>query len=265
MAAFIVQVRLFGVGLIRDKVLWSLFVVSLLMVFSLPLVSQFSMRQVQQLAITLSFSCTSVFLLVLVVFLGSTSIWNDLNRRHVIPLLTLPISRKSYVLARYAALAIFMLVIVLVLALVSSCCILILAQQYRSDKAVEWLSFYLAYGMVGLKYLLLLSFSYLLSVLSTSFFLPVFGTFAIYLVGSASRQVYEYVLQGTDRYSDLFVWVVKGLYFLLPNFSVFDFQVYATYSLELPAHDLLLSALYGIVYIVFVLGIASVLFTRREV
>ena len=143
--------------------------------------------------------------------------------------------------------------------------IVLASVSYPSDIPIHWGNITLALcGVLG-KYLSLAALALLLSTLSTSFYLPFFGTLAIYFCGSASQEVYEYVTgefgKGIDPVSAN---VVKAAYYLLPNFSAFDFQVQAVYALPVPAQGLLLTALYALVYTGILLVLAVLGFERRE-
>lgn len=251
-------------GLRRDKVLWALFSVALLLLVVVPVVSLLSMRQVQELAISLSLSGISFFLLVITVFLGATSIWRDLEKRYAVSIFPLPVSRTSYLLAKFSTLAVFLLFCVTVLGVISSAGIVIASQSYPSERPLLWLNYVAALSMTGFKFLLLLAITFLLSTLSTSFFLPVFGTVAIYLTGSASFEVLQFVLQHPERYTDSFIVMIKFLHYLLPNFAAFDFNVHAVYALPVPWGDLILSVSYALTYGGTILLFSALLLNRRE-
>ena len=252
-------------GLKRDKVLWSLLAVSLLLLVLVPLFSLFSMRQVQELAVTLSLSATSLFLLVCTVFLGATAIWRDLEKRFAVPVLALPLSRQTFIFGKYFAVGLFLLLSLVILASLSALSVALAAAQYPPERALDWLNFSLAFVMLGLKYLLLLAVTLVLSALSTSFFLPVFGSLGIYFAGSASHQVVEFLVQNPDKFSAPFTQFVQVLSYLLPNFSAFDYHVYAIYGLPLVWWEVGMSFFYGLTYITLILLLAANLFSRREV
>ncbi len=68
-------------SILRDRVLHALLGVALLLFLLVPVFSLFSMRQVQELSVTLCLSALSLVLLVLSVLLGASSIWRDIERR----------------------------------------------------------------------------------------------------------------------------------------------------------------------------------------
>ncbi len=235
------------------------------MLFLVPSFSSFSMRQVQELAITLSLSTISMVLLVMTLLLGSSSIWRDIERRHTASILTLPISRDSYLLAKFLSIAIFIVLAGVVLAAAAAVMISLAATQYPSDLPLAWGNIVLAIGADVLKYLLLSAVAVFFSAVSTSFYLPFFATLVVYLAGSASQEVFEYVSgQFAQQIDPAQVAVIKGVYYLLPNFSAFDFKVHAVYALQVSSQAFLFPLCYAIVYGGIVLGAAVWVFNRRE-
>ena len=252
-------------GLIRDRVLQAMLFSSLLMLL-VPTLSAFSMRQVTELSITLSLSFVSLLLLLIAVFLGSTSLWRDIERRYTISVLSLPLSRTSYVLAKYCAIAIVICAIVALLGFLSLILIQISSGMYPPGRPIAWDCILLAYLFTACKYLLLSAFAFLFSSFSTSFFLPVFGTLIIFFVGSGSQQVYDFInSQSSAQLPAAFKSAGAILYFLLPNFSAFDLTVHAVYSIPLSLEGILLTSAYFIVYSAAVLSLAAAIFSRREI
>jgi Cu-processing system permease protein len=250
---------------LRDRIMHAVLGVALLMLLLVPVLSLFSMRQVQELSITLSLSAVSVILLILAVLLGSSSVWRDIERRYTSSVLTLPFSRSSYVVARFCGIALFLLACAVVLGAASLVVIALTSQRYPSELPVHWLAVLAAVGADALKYILLAAVALLFSCLSTSFFLPFFATLAMYLAGSSSQEVFEYV---SGKYGkeipELSATLIKGLYYLLPNFSAFDLKVQAIYGLPLQPSGLLYTAAYFAVYTALVLCAAVAIFSRRQ-
>ncbi len=253
------------VMLLRDRILYAVLGVAVVMLFMVPSFSSFSMRQVQEVAITLSLSMISLVLLVLTLLLGASAIWRDIERRYTSSILTLPISRVSFLLAKFLSIGIFIVATGVALGAVSAVLIVLAATQYPSDLPIAWGNIALAISADILKCLLLSSLAVLFSAVGTSFFLPFFVTLAIYFAGSASQEVYEYVSGPTAQQIDpLQVAAIKGVYYLLPNFAAFNFKVHAVYALPVSGQAILFPLGYTIIYGSIVLGAAIWAFNRRE-
>ncbi len=86
-----------------------------------------------------------------------------------------------------------------------------------------------------------------------------------YVAGSSIQQVYEYVNSPSAKdFGTLFNNSVKVIYYLLPNLSSFDLQVYAIYGVPLQLAGLLLTFCYFSIYTVIVMTIAAIIFQKRE-
>jgi Cu-processing system permease protein len=251
-------------GLLRDRVLQGILVASLVFL-AIPSISTLSMRQVPELALTLCLSLVSFILLLLAVFLGGVSLWRDVERRYTHSVLTLPRSRTRYLLERFIGTALFLLGTAVLLGLLTVVVVSLVSGSYPPDRPISWVAVIAALGFDALKCLLLVSFAVLFSSVSTSFFLPIFGTIAVYLVGGATQQAYDYVLSPAGQLlSPLTQKLAEILYFILPNLSAFDLKINAIYALPLESHNLMLTFGYGVLYMAFVLIVAAVVYSRRE-
>ena len=252
-------------GIFRDRIFYGILIAGLI-VLSIPSVSTLSMRQVPELAVTLALSCSSFMLLLLTTFLGGTVLWKDIERRYTYSTLTLPISRSSYLLGKFFGVIVFMLLCALFLSVITVAVIKMVTLTFHPDRPVLWANILAAVAFDALKYMLLTSFAFLFSTFSTSFFLPIFGTIAVFLVGSASQEVFEFVTASTTQSVSPFVkTIASALYYILPNFSAFDLKVYAIYSLEMSSKTAFFTVGYWIVYLTINLSIATIVFSKREI
>ena len=252
-------------AILRDRVLHALVVASALLFLLVPVFSLFSMRQTQELSISLSLSSLSFILLVFSVLYGASSIWRDVERRFTASLFGLPVSRSSYLLGKFFGIALFILACTALLAIVSFLAISWSAAQYRADIPVAWGTVMIAIAADGLKYLLLVAVALLFSSFSTSFFLPVFGTLAIYFAGGAAHEVMAFVSGDFgQQLAPSAKAIIQGCYYLLPNLAVFDFSVEAIYSLPVAPERLLMTLGYFTIYTALLLCLAVWSFSRRE-
>jgi len=251
-------------GVIRDRVLHGIGVMTIFF-FIIPSISSLSMRQVTELSITISLSFISFLLLLLGVFLGGTQLWKDVERRYTFSVLSLPVSRTSYLMGKYLAVASFIFLVSAILALATLAVVMVSSILYVPDRPVAWGSIVLCIFFDAIKSLLLIAFAFLFSTVSTSLFLPVFGTIVIYFTGNASQQVYEYITAGGGKQlPEVLRMSAKALYYLLPNLSSFDLKTFAIYAVPLDVQGLLTTGVYFVVYTAIILVCASVIFDRKE-
>jgi len=252
-------------GIFRDRVFQGIMALAILFLF-IPAAASLSMRQVTELSITLSLSLISFILLLLSVFLGATSLWKDMERRYTFSALSLPISRTSYLLGRFFGLALFLVLTSIILCGVSLLVIKVTSGMYPSDRAVVWSYLLLAVLFATLKYILLIAVALLLSSVSTSFFLPIFGTICVFFASGITQQVYEFINSpaSLSSVSTPLKSVASVIYYLLPNLSGFDLKVNAIYGISPNYPGLGLTGAYFVAYTALLLGAAALLFNHRE-
>ncbi len=252
-------------GIFRDRVFQGIMALAVLFLF-IPSVASLSMRQVTELSITLSLSLISFILLLLAVFLGATSIWKDMERRYNFSVLSLPISRTSYLLGRFWGLALFMILTSTMLGIVAGLVIKVASGMYPPSRPIIWSCLILAVVFATLKYILLVAVAMLLSTVSTSFFLPIFGTICVFISSSVTQQVYEFVLSpaAVKIVSPFLKSVASIVYYIIPNLAGFDLKVNAIYSIAPNMKGLGFTVVYFIAYTAILLGGTAVLFGRRE-
>jgi ABC-type transport system involved in multi-copper enzyme maturation permease subunit len=257
-------IRLTLKGIFRDRVFQGIMVTAFAFLL-IPVIASLSMRQVTELSLTLSLSLISFILLLLAVFLGGTSLWKDIERRYTFSVLGLPISRQSYMIGRFGGVALFVLVTAVVLGVAAFVVVLYATTLFPSERPIIWSNMALCILFDALKYILLIAVAFLFSTVSTSFFLPVFGTIATFIVGGISQQVYEFVNSpAAAKLSPFVKQLATALYYVLPNFSAFDLKVSAIYGLPLHYSGLTLTIAYFVVYVGLLLSLAAAIFTRRE-
>lgn len=251
-------------GIFRDRVFQGI-MMSALFFLMIPSISSLSMRQVAELSITLSLALLSAIVLLLSLFLGGGSLWKDMERRYTFSVLGLPITRTSYLLGKFFGISLFLLLTTIVLGMIGCAVVGYTSGLYPPTRPVIWLNIVLALLFISLKYILLVAVAFLLSTVSTSFFLPIFGSTAVYFVGNATQQVYDFLHSASGQtYSPFIKRTATLLYYLLPNFSAFDLTVNAIYGIEFSPSGLILTAGYVILYTAIVLTIATIVFSRRE-
>jgi len=252
-------------GIFRDRIFQGIMALAVLFLL-IPSAASLSMRQVTELSITLSLSIISFILLLLAIFLGATSTWKDIERRYTFSVLSLPLSRTTYLVGRFCGIALFLLITALFLGTVAMLVIKVSSAIYPPTRPLLWYAIVVTIVFDALKYILLVAVAMLLATVSTSFFLPIFGAVSAFLAGTITQQVFDY-LQSPSAQKAVSATVrnaAQALYYLLPNLSSFDLKVNAIYAIPLNLSGLLWTVLYFAVYTGILLAIGAILFERRE-
>jgi len=188
-----------------------------------------------------------------------------MERRYTFSVLGLPLSRTAYLVGKFLGVAAYLLLTAVVLGTVGCVVIKYVSMVYPPARPVAWIPVVLSVIFLLLKYIFLVAFAFLFSTISTSFFLPIFGSLAVFFVGSSLQQVYDFLhSSAAQNYSPLLKRTATALYYVLPNLSAFDLSVNAIYGIGLSVSGLALTACYFAVYTTIVLTLATIIFSRRE-
>lgn len=251
--------------IIRDRILQALGAVSIFLMLLIPPMSALSMRQTQEMAVTMSLSFISFSLFIFALSIGSTVIWRDIERRYSYSVLSLPLNRSSYIIAKFLSVSIFLLAAAVLTGTCSMVAIKFSAVLYPSQVPVQWGMIVVAIFMDTLKSILLAALAILVTTVSTSFFMPFFTTIALFFAGSASQDVYEYVTSVSGLKMNAMIRALsKFIYYLLPNFSAFNFKLQAVYPLTFDIVQISYVTAYFLVYTTVIISGALLVFSRRE-
>lgn len=251
--------------IIRDRILQALGAVAIFLMFLIPPMSALSMRQSQEIAVTLALSFISFSLLVFALSLGSTVVWRDIERRYSYAVLSLPVNRPAYIFAKFFAVAIVLVLAAIMTGTCSFIAIKISAMQYPSQIPIQYGMITMAIVMDTIKAILVAALAILITTISTSFFMPFFSTLAIFFAGSASQDVYEFVTSSSGaKVNAVTRFLSKVVYYLLPNFSAFNFKLQAVYPIPVDPVQISYVVLYFVIYTFAALLAALLIFNRRE-
>ena len=232
----------------------------------IPVFGSLSMRQVQEVGITMCLTLNSFILLLLSIFGAIATVWRDIERRSIYNMLSFPISRTEYLLGRLSGCLCLLALISLINFVFSIGVIKLCASMYKSRLPILWANVSYAFLFTLLKYALLLAIGFLFISFSTSFFTPLFLTISVYVIGNASQGLYEFILgKGAEKYPEWFKWCIKAFYYVMPNFSAFDFTAYAAYALKVSKKSLIFSGAYFVLYFSVVVTLACMIFSKRDI
>jgi len=254
---------------LRNRALYGIFLLALFVMGLNVVLAGFFMQDIGKVAVDLNLSALSFCGLLLVFFVAINLLSKDIDRKTVHIVLTQPIPRASYVAGKFLGLCAVLLCAELLLLLMASSTVAVLKLLY-ADYFSEfvWLAFYQASFFVVLKLWLLCAFVILFSTLTSSSFIALIFSVAIYISGEAIEEVVFYLKSGVGfdflPLPELFLHLIDWFSYILPNLSVFDIGQLAAHGHIVTGQALWFPIAYAIVYSVALLALASGIFARRE-
>lgn len=251
---------------VRDRVLYNLVLFAVLLISSSYLLGQLTAGQDVKIIKDLGLAATSIFGLFIAIFIGIGLVSKEVERRSIYALLSKPVSRSQFIAGKYAGLVLTLAVNVTVMAVA-----LYLVLAYMSW--TEAPAFRAGWDAPGpdpaLLKALLLIFIELMLITALALFFSTFSspilsaalTFGLYVAGHFNADLKNFDRVVSSRPA---VWLARGAYHVLPDLSAFDVKTEVVHGLPVTAGYLASTAVYGLAYILALLLVATVIFSRRD-
>lgn len=236
---------------IRDRILYVLVVFALVMMASSVLFGSLTIGQDRKIVLDLGLGAMELFGVAIAVFVGTSMIFKEIDKRTVYVVLTKPVPRPVFLLGKFLGLG---LTLWILLALMGAGYLGLAALKGVYSPALIG-----AIGLIGLQLMVIVAFT----VFFSSFTSPILGmvlTFSLYLIGHNTEALRVLAQKASPAVKA----GMDALYYLLPNLGVFDAKNQVVYGEAVPAIRWVWAVAYGLAYTLALLATASAIFERRE-
>ena len=237
---------------VRERVLYNLVFFAIIMTAAGLLMGQLSIRQDEKIIKDIGLAAMELFGTMIAIFIGVGLVAKEIERRSLHPLLAKPLTRDEFFLGKFAGLGFTLLVNVLVMAAGLA---LTLAWTGRRIDPLLLKAIYPIY--LGL--LLVVALALLFSTVTSSALASVF-TVGMVVAGRFSDVIHNM----REVAPDTPAWLVRFLYYALPNFRNFDFKDQVAYGDPVPMAVIGSVTVYAAAYIGVVLLAGLAAFRSRE-
>ncbi len=253
---------------IRNRAIYGISIIALLMLVVNFLISQMIMREVGKVAVDIALSTVSFSGLLLVFFVGINLMAKDLDRKTIYMVLARPISRAQYMVGKFLGMTGLIVVSTGILGVFAAASLFMLNRIYPVYfQRFSWPMVVLALLFIALMLILLSALSFLFASFTSTSFIALVLTIISYLIGTSINDVKKLVEapQAAGIHpSPVMVKVVQAAYYLFPNLSFFDIKTQAAHGLTLSPATICWTVTYGLAYTCLVIAIACFIFSRRE-
>lgn len=238
----------------RDRVLYAL--VAFASVLILAGIAAGELSPFEQSKILLDLGQAAMLLVgsLIAIFLGISLISKEIERRTIYVVLSKPIGRGEFLVGKTLGLTLTLTAAFAVMALVLA----VVAWAYGAPPTLA-----LAQSMIFLwaQSVVLVTVSVLFASFVSSSTLAAILSLSCWIIGQVAGDLH----QMSERASGIVAKVVFGaLYWALPNLSLFDAKARGTYGVPVAAGEFLSVLAYGLAYASFLLVLASLAFSRRD-
>ena len=241
---------------IRDRTLYLVALYALILLAAILLLPEVAAGTQDKMTLDLGLGAMNLLGLIVTVFIGTGLINKEIEKRTVLVLISKPIGRSELIVGKFLGLS---AVLAVLIALMTAIFIAILQVN---EMPFPLGSIIVASVFLFLQLSLIVSIAIIFGTFTSSL-LATLLTFGIYLMGHFSRDLLQL---GEISENPGIQPLAKGLYLILPDLARLDLKNGAVYgSAALPdIATLLLNAIYGGVYAILLLSVATVVFSRRE-
>lgn len=238
---------------VRDKVLYSILFFAVGVIALSLVMQEITVGDRDKVVRSVAQGSIAAFGSIISMFLGISLVWKEVERKTVYTILSKPISRWMFVLGKYLGMMMTLVVVVSVMMAVYT--LLLTIQQTLPPVIV-----YVSAAMLIVELMLLTSWATLFSTYSAPTTAAAF-TLAIFVIGHLADDIWLYGNQMDNPAGQA---VARVLYWVLPNFEMFNIRDYAVHELPIPWEQVVGGSLYGLLYTGAVLGLAMLVFERRD-
>lgn len=241
---------------IRDRILYLVGLYAILLVAAAALLPKIAATTENKITLDFGLAAISLFSLVIVLFVGTGLVNKEIEKHTVLVLMAKPVSPAEFIIGKHLGLSAVLSALVGLMGLIYMIVLLFYNIPFPFSSIVISLFFLLVE-------LSLLAAVAIMFGVFTSSLLATFLTLAIYLMGHLSPDIVKFGKLAKNTSIEL---MTQGIYLILPDLSRLDLKNQAVYGIQLLPDPLTLltNFIYGLVYIVLLLAISTVVFSRRQ-
>jgi ABC-type transport system involved in multi-copper enzyme maturation permease subunit len=251
---------------VRDKVLYNLVLFAIVLMAASYLIGQLTAGQDVKIIKDLGLSATSLFGLFIAVFIGIGLVSKEVERRSVYSLLAKPIHRYQMIAGKYAGLVLTLIVNVTIMTAALYAILAYMGWGVSPDIERAWDAPALdpallkAVVLILVELMIITAIALFFSTFSTPILSAAF-TFGFFIVGHFSTDLrnFEQVVDSPAAAK-----LARGLYWVLPNLAQFDVKAQVVHAQPVPLGYMMLTSVYGLIYVAVLLIAAMVIFSRRD-
>jgi ABC-type transport system involved in multi-copper enzyme maturation permease subunit len=238
---------------LRQRILVLLIVFSILLIVVSMFLDPFAIGETPKIIRDFGLAVSSFFGVLVVIIIGATLIHKDIEKKTIYTVITKPVRRNEIIIGKF--LGLFLLIVILECAMAIIHQLVIFIYEGAFDPLLL-----LAIPFSLIELMVLLGILLLFSSYSSPALSALFGII-FFVVGHASPDLKLFADQVN---SVTLKYLANAFYYLLPNLENFNIKLELVHRLPLHTDQVIFSVCYGLIYIMFLLYLAVIIFERKE-
>ena len=239
---------------VRDKVLYVLVFFALATLLGSKALGWISIGQEIKIVKDFSLAAVSVFGVLIAIFVGTSLVYKEIDKRTIYTIICRPMARYEFVLGKYFGMAALLGVVTAVMGAAGAGYTVFLGGTIDA-------TYFYAILLTFWELLIVTAFATLFSSLTS----PILGAiivFCIYVVGHATTILIDLPAHFDNTMTKR---VLEVAYYIVPNFSNFNIRAEAANNVAVPFAYVAWSLAYGTVYSAMLLVLAALAFENKDV
>lgn len=239
---------------LREQVLYLTLLFTLILVGAVNLLPQLSASGEKKIILDVGIAAIEIVGLIVAVFVGTTLVNKEIDKRTIFVLIAKPMSRAEFILGKHLGIT---SVLALLVGLMTSILLIVmtLAKIFIPVSAILVANFYIFWQLMLLGAIAILFGTF------TSSLVAALLTFATYLMGNFSKDLQTL---GEISKSESLKAITNTIYLILPDLSRANLKNEAVYGILPALGDLFTNGIYILSYTLLVLAIAILIFARKQ-
>lgn len=237
----------------RDRILYLLFFFAALGIVASRVLAVLTVGDRIKIIKDVGLASISIFGVLMAILIGTGLVYKEIDKKTIYTLLAKPLHRAEFILGKFLGLVLTLFV------MTAAMTVIFLAIVYAHTLKVET-GLLVAVVYIFLELVLITAVAILFSSFSTPILSSLFAL-GFYLIGHLSwglELVLKKMAPGPGRSS------VRALSMILPDLENFNFKTEVVHGLPIPPGIPFSAFFYGVCYTAFILGLAVLIFRRRD-
>lgn len=238
---------------IRDRILYLLFFFAAVALLFSRLLAVLTVGDRVKIIKDVGLASISIFGMLMAILIGTGLVYKEIDKKTIYTLLSKPIQRWQFLLGKFLGLVLTLMIMTLAMSLVFL--VILLLHTGKIDGMMLT-----AVLFIFIELVLITAVAILFSCFSTPILSSIF-TLSFYLIGHLSWGLEILILKTRPGAGRI---LLRGLAAVLPDLENFNFKTEIVHGLDIDVRFFLYSAAYGLVYTLFILALAVLIFRKRD-
>ena len=238
---------------LRDKILYNLLLFAGMLIGLSVLLADLTITEHHKIVADMGLAAINLTGVIIAIFVGISLVNKEIDRRTVYTIMARPISRTSFILGKYAGLALTLFVNVAIMLAV----FLMTLWFYQVPVG---LAIFQAVRLIFVELLVVTAIALFFSTFSSST-LSAILTLGIYVIGHLTTDLKSVAGKSGNETASA---IMNGLYYLCPNLESLNIKGQAAVGIPVGPDYLVLASLYGLAYTAVLVTGACLVFQRRD-